>query len=151
MGLCEADWVELVGGDVVLEVVEHDPSPVVALGQGPVGQPGEQPPGVLGTVARRYPQGAHCGGRDAAAAGEHGEFPITVLIGGGKLVNADSDRGQDTGVLVAVRPVRVGDRIDVRRFEQPHHLLPGAWLAAAAFHHPPDQRHAQGEVPDAQA
>lgn len=39
---------ELMGGDVVLEVVERDPPPGVALGQRAVSEPGEQAPGVRG-------------------------------------------------------------------------------------------------------
>jgi hypothetical protein len=43
---------ELMSDDVVLEVVERDPPSVIALGQGPVSEPGEQAPGVAGTEAR---------------------------------------------------------------------------------------------------
>jgi hypothetical protein len=87
--------------------------PVAALGQGSVGEPGDQPSGVFGTAARRRPEDAHCGGRNATTPGEHGELPVTVPVSGGKIVDAQSDRGQDTGVLVVVRAVLVGDRFDV--------------------------------------
>ncbi len=115
MGVCEGTRAgdQLVGGDVVLQVVERDPPPGVTLGQGAVGEPGEQPSSVRGTAARRRPKGAHRVGRDATAAGEHGELTVTVLGGRGKIVNAQRDRGKHTSVLVAVRPVLVPDRVDV--------------------------------------
>ena len=153
VGECEATGTggELVGGDLVLEVMERDPPTGVALGEGTVGEPGKQPSGVSGTTARRLPKGAHRVGRDATAAGEHGELTVTVLIGVGKIANAKGDRGKNTGVLVSVRPVRVRDRIDVGALKQVHHVLPVPRMGATGFDHAPDQRYAQREVPDPQA
>ena len=131
-------------GEVELQVMQVDPAgDVIVAQQRPVAEPREQVSGIDGRHVGRSPERLHRRSWHRAAPGEHGQLPVPPPVGGGQVVQAQLQRGQQGRIRIPGKPYL--ERGQVRLAQPVGQLGPPLRVTAGQRGY---RRHAQRQVAD---